>query len=54
METTSVRANEISRDWFVVDAKGQILGRLASEIAQILRGSPFLQSLKIRANFGRS
>ena len=38
METTSIRANEINRDWFIVDAEGQILGRLASEIAQILRG----------------
>ena len=26
------------RQWFVVDAKGQILGRLASHVAQVLRG----------------
>ena len=38
MNTTSIRSNEINRDWFVVDAEGHILGRLASEIAQILRG----------------
>ena len=38
METTSIRANEITREWFIVDAEGQILGRLASEIAQIIRG----------------
>ena len=38
MKTTSVRLNEINRDWFVVDAGGHTLGRLASEIAQILRG----------------
>ena len=38
METTSVRANEINRDWFIVDAEDQTLGRLASEIAQIIRG----------------
>ena len=38
METTSIRADEISREWFIVDAEGQILGRLASEIAQIIRG----------------
>ena len=38
METTSIRANEISRKWFIVDAEGQTLGRLASEIAQIIRG----------------
>ena len=38
METTSIRINEINRDWFIVDAENQTLGRLASEIAQILRG----------------
>lgn len=30
--------DEIERKWFVVDAQGQTLGRLASRIAQILRG----------------
>ncbi|HJW84833.1 MAG TPA: 50S ribosomal protein L13 [Anaerolineae bacterium] len=29
---------EIQREWFVVDAEGQILGRLASKLAAILRG----------------
>ena len=38
METRSIRENEISREWFIVDAEGQMLGRLASEIAQIIRG----------------
>ena len=38
METTSIRINEINRNWFIVDAENQTLGRLASEIAQILRG----------------
>ena len=38
METRSIRANEIGREWFIVDAEGQTLGRLASEIAQIIRG----------------
>ena len=38
METISIRADEISREWFIVDAEGQTLGRLASEIAQIIRG----------------
>ena len=38
METTSIRADEINRKWFIVDAEGQTLGRLASEIAQIIRG----------------
>jgi len=38
METTSIRAEEITRDWYLVDADNQILGRLASRVAQILRG----------------
>ena len=38
MKTYAVKASEIQRSWFVVDAEGQVLGRLASEIAQILRG----------------
>ena len=38
METTSIRANEITRDWYLVDADNQTLGRLASRVAQILRG----------------
>jgi large subunit ribosomal protein L13 len=38
MKTYSVKASEITRDWFVVDAAGQTLGRLASRIATVLRG----------------
>ncbi|MGN1401600.1 MAG: 50S ribosomal protein L13 [Bacillus sp. (in: firmicutes)] len=39
MRTTFMaKANEIDRKWYVVDAKGQTLGRLASEVAAILRG----------------
>jgi large subunit ribosomal protein L13 len=38
MKTYSVKAGEIERRWFVVDAEGQVLGRLASEIARVLRG----------------
>ena len=38
MKTYVVKPNEIVRDWYVVDAKGKNLGRLASEIAQILKG----------------
>ena len=38
METTSICKNDISREWFVIDADGQTLGRLASEVAQIIRG----------------
>jgi large subunit ribosomal protein L13 len=32
------REHEIERKWFVVDAEGQVLGRLASRVATILRG----------------
>jgi len=32
------KANEIERKWYVIDAQGQTLGRLASEVASILRG----------------
>ncbi len=32
------KANEIQRDWLVVDAKGEVLGRLATQIAHLLRG----------------
>src|ERR1044071_2147745 len=38
MGTYSVRAAEIVQDWYVADAEGQILGRLASEIASVLKG----------------
>ena len=38
METTSIRVNEITHNWYIIDADGQILGRLASEVAQIIRG----------------
>ena len=38
MGTYNVRASEITQDWYVVDAEGQILGRLASEIAGVLEG----------------
>ncbi|MFQ5689929.1 MAG: 50S ribosomal protein L13 [Gemmatimonadota bacterium] len=38
MRTYSVKAGEIEREWFLVDARDQVLGRLASEVAQVLRG----------------
>jgi large subunit ribosomal protein L13 len=38
MKTYSPRPKEIRRDWYVVDADGAVLGRLASEVAGILRG----------------
>ena len=36
--TYSAKAEEITRSWFIVDAAGKPLGRLASEIARVLRG----------------
>lgn len=38
MKTFSAKAESVSRDWYVVDADGKTLGRLASEIAHRLRG----------------
>ncbi|MBD3274936.1 MAG: 50S ribosomal protein L13 [Candidatus Marinimicrobia bacterium] len=38
MKTYSPKASEIEHKWFVVDAENKVLGRLASEIAHILRG----------------
>jgi large subunit ribosomal protein L13 len=38
VKTYAVKASEIERQWYLVDAQGKTLGRLASEIAKILRG----------------
>lgn len=38
MTTFSAKPHEVKRDWFVVDASGKVLGRLASQIAHRLRG----------------
>ena len=38
MRTYSPRADEIERDWYVVDAEGLTLGRMSTEVARILRG----------------
>ena len=38
MRTYALKESEITRDWFVVDAAGQNLGRLSSKIAAVLRG----------------
>ena len=38
MTTVSAKPAEVRRDWFLVDATGKTLGRLASEIARRLRG----------------
>ena len=38
MNTTTPKASEIERSWHIVDAEGMVLGRLATEVATILRG----------------
>ena len=38
MRTFSTKPAEITRKWFVVDAEGMVLGRLATEVARVLRG----------------
>jgi len=37
-KTRSVRAQDVARTWYVIDADHQVVGRLASQIACILRG----------------
>ena len=50
MSTYVAKPAEIEKKWFVVDAEGQTLGRLATEVARILRGkhkptyTPFLDT----------
>lgn len=38
MKSYMAKPNEINRKWYVIDAEGKVLGRLATEIATILRG----------------
>jgi large subunit ribosomal protein L13 len=38
MKTFSAKPHEVERDWYVIDAAGKTLGRLATEIARRLRG----------------
>ena len=38
MNTYMANPDKIERKWYVVDAEGQTLGRLASEVAKVLRG----------------
>jgi len=38
MKTYVTKQSEVEREWYVVDAAGQTLGRLASQVAHILRG----------------
>ncbi len=38
MKTYTAKPEDIKREWFLVDAEGKTLGRLATKIAEILRG----------------
>ncbi|AWB68634.1 50S ribosomal protein L13 [Saccharobesus litoralis] len=38
MKTFTAKAESVQRDWYVVDAEGKTLGRIATEIARRLRG----------------
>lgn len=38
MKTYSAREGDIVRKWYIVDGSGKVLGRLATEVAKILRG----------------
>jgi large subunit ribosomal protein L13 len=38
MKTYNAKPGEIARDWYLVDAEGKTLGRLATQIAERLRG----------------
>lgn len=38
MKTYSAKPSEVKKDWWIIDAEGVVLGRLASQVAMILRG----------------
>ena len=38
MRTYTPKASEIERSWYVIDADGLVLGRVATEVARVLRG----------------
>ncbi len=42
-KTWTAKPGEVSRDWYVVDAEGKTLGRLATQIADTLRGKNKVQ-----------
>ena len=38
MSTTSIKPDSVQREWFIIDAEGQTLGRILTKIATVLRG----------------
>ena len=47
MKTYSARAADVSKKWLLVDADGLVLGRMASQIAKILRGKHIAPSVRL-------
>ncbi|QJG67115.1 50S ribosomal protein L13 [Mycoplasma phocoenae] len=37
-QTTIIKHLEVEKKWYIIDAKGQVLGRLSAQVASILRG----------------
>lgn len=37
-QTTMLKAEEVKKEWYVIDAEGQTLGRLATKVAAVIRG----------------
>lgn len=46
MKTYSAKPLEVERKWYVIDAEGETLGRLAVRVANILRGKTNLNTLQ--------
>ena len=44
MKTYMANPDKIERKWYVVDAEGQTLGRLAAEVAKVLRFTPHIDT----------
>jgi len=38
LKTFTLKAKDIKKNWYLIDAEGQVLGRLSSKIAQLIRG----------------
>jgi len=38
MKSFLAKPNEVAKEWYVIDAEGKTLGRLATEVARLLRG----------------
>ena len=49
MSTTMPKAGEVSRKWYIIDAEGKPLGRVAAKAAHILRGKHNLHRMWIAA-----